>query len=89
MTELHFSNGSGHSPPNPDICAPHLAVCAVASASGVAGVFNKLFQHDPDIIGPVPGEYTLPEEPNSDRFVLPYLERRLLEESSRVPLQIF
>ena len=85
-TELHLSRDSGHSPPNPDICALHLAVCAVASACGATGVFNKLFEHDPDIIGPVSEGYTLPEDPDSDRFVLPYLERRLLEESIRVPL---
>lgn len=88
-TELHFSRDSGHNPPNPDICALHLAVCALASACGAADVFNKLFEHDPDIIGPISGEYMLPEDPDSDRFVLPYLERRLLEESIRVPLQIF
>ena len=54
-TELHFSSESGHTPLNPDLCALHFAVCAVASACGAAKVFDKLFEHDPDIIGPVTG----------------------------------
>ena len=81
-TELHFSNESGLNPPSPDLCALHLAVCAVASACGVADVFNDLFEDDPDIIGPVSGEYTLPTDPTSDDFLIPYFERRLYEEES-------
>ena len=80
-TELHFSSESGHRPPHPDLCALHLAVCAVASACGATKVFDKLFEHDPDIVGPVAGQYTLPTDPILDRFVVPYFERRLFEES--------
>ena len=88
-TELHFSNDSGHNPPDPDLCALHLAVCAVASACGAAEAFNKLFEHDPDIIGPISGQYTLPTDPMSDDFAIPYLERRLYEERVHAPpLQI-
>ncbi|SRR5258706_12881245 len=84
-TELRFSNESGHNPPDPDLCALHLAVCAVASACGAADVFEKLFENDPDIIGPVSGQYTLPTDPTSDDFVVPYFERRLVEESILLP----
>ena len=84
-TELHFSNESGHNPPDSDLCALHLAVCVVASACGAADVFDKLFEDDPDIIGPVSGNYTLPTNPTSDDFVVPYFERRLVEESILVP----
>ena len=70
-TELRISNGSGHKPPHPNICALHLAVCAVASACGATKVFNRLFEQDPDIIAPVSGEYTLPTDPNSDDFLTP------------------
>ena len=84
-TELHFSSDSGHSLPNPDICALHLAVCEVAAACGAADVFDKLFEHDPDTIGPLSGGYTLPTDPTSDGIVVPYFERRLFEESIHVP----
>ena len=84
--ELHFSNGSGHNPPNPDICALHLAVYAVASACSAADVFNKLFENDPDIVRPISGESLLPGDPNSECNTLPYFERRLLEESMCVLL---
>jgi hypothetical protein len=84
-TELQFSDESGHNPPNPDMCRLHLAVRAVAHACGAAAVFDKLFEHDPDIIGPVAGQYTLPADPLSDRLVIPYLERRLFEEKAHVP----
>src|SRR5258706_4385229 len=84
-TELHFSSDSGHNPPDPDICALHLAVCAVGSACGAADVFDELFEHDPDIIGPVSDQYTLPTDPTSDDYVVPYFERRLVEESILVP----
>ena len=88
-TELHFSHDSGHNPPDPDLCALHLAVCAVASACGATEAFNKLFEHDPDIIGPISGQYTLPTDPMSDDFAIPYLERRLYEERIHSPpLQI-
>jgi len=85
-TELHFSNESGHNLPNPDVSALHLAVCAVASACGAADVFDELFEHDPDIAGPVAGPHTLPTDPVSDRFLVPYFERRLFfEQSTYVP----
>jgi hypothetical protein len=84
-TELQFSDESGHSPPNPDVCCLHLAVCAVAHACSAATVFNKLFEHNPDIIGPVAGQFTLPTDPLSDPFVISYFERRLFEESIHVP----
>jgi len=84
--EMHFSKESSHNLPNPDVrCALHLAVCAVATACGAADVFDKLFEHDPDIIGPVAGPYMLPTDPISDRFVIPYFEGRLFEESAYVP----
>jgi hypothetical protein len=83
-TELHFSDESGLNPPNPDLCRLHLAVCEVAHACGAAEVFDKLFEHDPDIIGPVAGQYTLPADPTSDRFVISYFERRLCEERIHV-----
>jgi hypothetical protein len=89
-TELQFSGDSGHKPPNLQLCALHLAVCAVASACGAADVFDKLFEYDPDIIGPVSGPYTLPADASSDRFVISYFERRLFEERLYIsPPQIF
>ena len=84
-TELYLSTASGHRLPNPKVCALHLAVCAVASACGTANVFKELFEHDPDIVGPVAGQHTLPTDPASDRFVIPYFERRLFEETAYVP----
>ncbi|CAG8689574.1 12785_t:CDS:2 [Acaulospora colombiana] len=78
--ESATSRASSDSKKN-DLCALHLAVCAVASACGAANVFDKLFEHDPDIVGPVAGHYTLPTDPISDRFIIPYFERRLFEES--------
>ena len=83
-TELHFYTASGHKLPSPALCALHLAVCAVANACGAADVFKKLFEHDLDIVGPISGSYTLPTDPASDDFVIPYFERRLFEESACV-----
>lgn len=51
-TELQFSGRCRHNPPDPDICALHLAVCEVAATCGAVDVFNRLFENDPDIIGP-------------------------------------
>jgi len=84
-TELHLSKEPDHNRPNPDVCALHLAVCAVVAVCGAADLFDKLFEHDPDIIGPVAGPNTLPTDPISDRFLIPYFERRLFQESIYVP----
>jgi hypothetical protein len=84
-TELYFSIKSSHSPPNPDLCRLHLAVCAVAHTCDAAAVFDKLLRHDPDIIDPAFGQYTLPTDPISDPFFISYFERRLFEESIQVP----
>lgn len=79
----------GHPLPSPSLCALHLAVsamaCAMAHACGAAGIFKRLFEHDMDIVGPVAGSYALPSDPTTDDFVIPYLERRLFEESACVP----
>ena len=83
-TELRFSTASGHQLPSPAVCALHLAVCAVAHACDAADIFDQLFEHDPDIVGPAAGSFTLPTDPASDGFVIPYLERRLFEESAYV-----
>ena len=84
-TELHFVIRSGHPLPSPSLCALHLAVCAMAHACGAADIFKKLFEHDMDIVGPIAGPYTLPSDPTTDNFLIPYLERRLFEESAYVP----
>jgi hypothetical protein len=76
---------TGHNPPSAELCALHPTVCAVASACGVADVFNKLSEHDPDVVGSVAGQYTLPTDPTSNYFVIP-LERRWFEESIYVQL---
>jgi len=83
-TELHFSTTSGHKLPSPALCTLHLKVCAVAHACGAARVFSHLFEHDPDIIGPAAGSSELPTDPTFDSFMIPYLERRLFEESACV-----
>jgi len=44
--------------------------------------FQQAFEHDPDIIGAVSGQYTLPAGPISDDLVILYFERRLFEESN-------
>ena len=51
-------------------------------ACATADVFNSLFQHDPDIIGPITRSYALSTSPSDDNFVIPYLQRRLFEEQS-------
>lgn len=76
-TELHFSNEPGHELPNLEVCAVHLAVCAVVSACGSADILNKLVERNPVIAGPVAGQYTT-NSPISDRLVTPYFERHLL-----------
>ena len=75
-TELHFSSASGYAAPSPALCALHLAVCAVAHACGAAEV--------PDIIGTIAGSCALPTFPGEDDFVIPYFERRLFGEKSRL-----
>ena len=84
-TELHLSTVSGHKLPSPALCALHLNVCAVAHACGAAHVFDGLFEHDPDIIGPAAASSELPTDPTFDDYMIPYLERRLFEESACVP----
>lgn len=79
--ELIFGRRNTDFLPNPDLCDLHLAICRVAHACGAAEVLDKLFYHDPDVVGPVAGSYTLPHVPGFGDFTLPYFERRLREES--------
>jgi len=79
--EIDFNRQTTHPLPHPELCKLHLAVCGVAHACGAAEVLDDLFYHDPDVLGPVAGSFTLPTMPGSNDFVLPYLERRLFEES--------
>jgi len=61
------------------------SLSALSLQPAVADVFDKLFEHDPDIIDPVAGPYMLPTDPISDRCVILYFDRRLFEESIYVP----
>jgi len=79
--EIIFNPMANDPLPDPALCNLHLAVCRVARACGAAKVLDMLFYHDPDLIGPAAGSYTLPADPDSGDFVLPYFERRLFEES--------
>jgi len=79
--ELIFNRQTLHPLPDPNLCELHLAVCRVAHACGAAEVLDMLFYHDPEVIGPVSGSYTLPTAPDFDDFVLHYFDRRLHEES--------
>ena len=79
--ELIFGRQNTDSLPDPHLCDLHLAVCHVAHACGAAEVLDILFYHDPDVVGPVAGSFTLPNVPGFGGFVLPYFERRLFEES--------
>jgi len=79
--EIEFDRHTTHRLPDPELCKLHLAVCRVTHACGAAEVLEDLFYHDPDVVGPVAGSFTLPTMPDFDDFVLPYLQRRLFEES--------
>jgi hypothetical protein len=56
-----------------------LCGCMGLNRRGVpAKVFKRLFEHDPDIIGPVAGQYTLLTDPVSDHFVISLLRTTLV-----------
>jgi hypothetical protein len=50
--------------PEPRSVRVPLAVSAVASARGVVGVFNKLYERNLDLVSPAAGQIVLPIDPS-------------------------